>query len=141
MVQCKAIKHDFRANILKKCENNKMGLKEELDGMINTLKDRIAKEIPDKGYFRNFAVNLPENSKSNLYAKDIALYIERDQDREGRAFFMISALHPDMSGRCRATYLMNGTRKELIEKLNNKEFQTRIFDAINQLSESLKKDS
>ena len=139
MVQCKTIKHDFRANLLKKGEKNKMGLKEELEGMINTLKDRIEKEIPDKGYFRNFAVNLPKDSNANIYAKDVSLYIQKDLDREGEAFFMLSALHPKMDI-CRSSYIMHGTRNDLLEKLNDKEFQNKIYNMLNELSESLKED-
>lgn len=117
---------------------NNMSLSSELNNVINRLKERVSKEIPDKGFFRNFAENFDKGYKPEFYGKDIALFIERDAERDGRAFLGVSVLHPTVS-LTSSTYLMNGDRKKILEFLNDKDFAKELEKTVLELSESLKK--
>ena len=108
-----------------------------LEKIINKVAERAEAEIPDKGYFRSFAENFEKDTKTDLFAKDIALFVERDEEREGRAFLGVSVLHPTMSLDI-TNYLMNGNRKEIIEFLKKPEFKENLKNRILSLSESLK---
>lgn len=106
---------------------NKMDLSKELGKMVETIKTRVEREIPDKGYFRNFAENY----------ENIALFIERDEEREGRAFLGISVLHSQI--RVDATsYLINGDRESILKYLQNPELNLKLEEKIQKLSKSLK---
>ena len=120
-----------------KQEGKPMDLSVELEKIINKAIDRVEAEVPDKGYFRSFAVNINPKVKTNIFAKNIALFIERDEEREGRAFLGVSVLHPAMSLDA-SNYFMNGDRKEIVEFLKNPDFKNVLNDRILALSESLK---
>ena len=130
------IKSDSTRNI--KQGLNTLDLSQELEKIINKLKSRIEKEIPDTGYFRNFAENFEKGKKPDIYARDISLFIERDEARDGRAYLGVSALHPEMSLDA-STYIMNGNRDKILEYINNKDFKEELQTAVLELSESLKK--
>ena len=105
--------------------------------IISKVKDRVAKEVPDTGYFRNFAENFDKNYKSEIYARNIALFVERDEQRDGRAFLGVSVLHPELS-MSMSSYFMNGTREKILEYINDKSFAEKLEKAVLELSESLK---
>ncbi len=105
----------------------KMDLSKELGKIVETIKARVEREIPDKGYFRNFSENFD----------NVALFIERDEEREGRAFLGISVLHPQLKVDA-ATYLMNGDRETILKYLQNPELNSKLEEKITKLSESLK---
>lgn len=107
--------------------NKKMSLSEELEKIVETVKSRVEREIPDKGYFRNFAENFD----------NIALFVERDEDREGRAFLGVSVLHPQLKLDA-ATYLMNGDRETILKYLQDPELSSKLEEKITKLSESLR---
>lgn len=115
----------------------KMDLSKELDKVIEKMKARIEREIPDTGYFRNFAENFEKGSKPDFFGKDISLFVERDEARDGRAYLGISVLHPEL---CldSATYLMNGDRNKILEYMNSKDFKEELKNDILELAESLK---
>ncbi|MBP3490833.1 hypothetical protein J6K35_03100 [bacterium] len=104
-----------------------MDLSKKLDKIIETVKTRVEREIPDKGYFRNFAENFD----------NVALFIERDEEREGRAFLGISVLHPQIKVDA-TTYLMNGDRETILKYLKDPELNSKLQDKITKLSNSLK---
>ena len=123
-------------------ENNKiksgtMDLSKELDSMIAKLKERVTREIPDTGYFRNFAINLEKGKKPDFFASDIALFVEKDEMKDGNAFLGVSVLHPTMCLDA-TTYLMDGNRNKILEYINNKDFKSEIQKNILELAESLK---
>ena len=117
---------------------NKLDLLQELEKIINKLKSRIEKEIPDTGYFRNFAENFEKGIKPDIYARDISLFIERDETRDGRAYLGVSALHPEMCLDA-STYIMNGDRDKILEYISSKDFKEELKTVVLELSESLKK--
>lgn len=116
----------------------KMDLSKELDKVIERMKSRIEREIPDTGYFRNFAENFEKGTKPDFFGRDISLFIERDEARDGRAYLGVSVLHPEMCLDA-STYLMNGNRNKILEYINNKEFKEELKNDILELAESLKK--
>lgn len=116
----------------------KMDLSKELDRMIEVLKDRVSKEVTDSGYFRNFAINLEKGQKPDFFAKDIALFVEKDEARDGRAYLGVSVLHPTMSLDA-TTYIMNGNRNKILEYINEKDFKEEIKAAVLELAEGLEK--
>lgn len=124
------IKYDNNINIrihtLKK-GGTQMDLPKELNRIVETIKTRVEREIPDKGYFRNFAENFD----------NIALFVERDEEREGRAFLGISVLHPQIKVDA-ATYLMNGDRESILKYLQDPELNSKLQEKITKLSDSLK---
>ena len=115
----------------------KMDFSAELDKMITTLKDRVSKEVPDTGYFRNFAVNLEKGKKPDFFAKNIAIFVEKDEERDGRAYLGVSVLHPTMDLMSYA-YLMNGDRDKILNFIDKEDFKPEIESAFLKLAEGLK---
>ena len=62
---------------------------EELNSVISKMKDRISREVPDRGYFRNFAEDF-ENKNKNIFARAISLSVEKDENIEGSALLLVS---------------------------------------------------
>lgn len=113
-----------------------MDLKKELDTIIEKTR-KLVIGLPDKGYFNNFGVNLPKGTKTNFFGRDISLFIERDEKRDGKAFLGISVLHPkkDIDA---SVYILNGDKKEILEYMNKDNFNEELQKAIERLSNSLK---
>lgn len=113
-----------------------MDLTKELDTLIEKTR-KLVSGLPDKGYFQNFGVNLPKGTKTNFFGRDISLFIERDEKRDGRAFLGISVLHPkkDIDA---SVYILNGDKEELLEYMNKENFNEELQKAIEKLSASLK---
>lgn len=116
-----------------------INLDAELNKITEKIKSRVAMEIPDRGYFRNFAENFEQGYNSGLFCKNIALFVERDEKQDGNAYLGISVLHPTMNQQV-STYLMRGDRKSLLEFLNGKEFNAEFKDTVLKLTESLERD-
>ena len=110
---------------------------EELNNVILKMKDRISREIPDKGYFRNFAEDF-ENKDKNIFARAISLNIEKDENIEGGALLLVSALHPSMNVDA-SSMLVCGSRDDILRFMNKDNFQQKVREEIYKLSESLKK--
>ena len=86
---------------------------DKLNAVVSKMKDRISKEVPDKGFFRNFAEDF-ENNNNNIFAKAISLSIERDEDVEGNALLIVSALHPFMNIDA-SSMLICGKREDILK--------------------------
>ena len=110
---------------------------EELNNVILKMKDRISREIPDKGYFRNFAEDF-ENKDKNIFARAISLNIEKDENIEDGALLLVSALHPSMNVDA-SSMLVCGSRDDILRFMNKDNFQQKVREEIYKLSESLKK--
>ena len=110
---------------------------EELKAVISKMKDRISREIPDVGYFRNFALDF-ENKDKNIFARAISLGVERDENIEGNALLILSALHPSMNVDA-SSMLVCGSRDDILRFMNKDNFQQKVREEIYKLSESLKK--
>ena len=110
---------------------------EELNNVILKMKDRISREIPDKGYFRNFAEDF-ENKDKNIFARAISLNIEKDENIEGGALLLVSALHPSMNDDA-SSMLVCGRRDDILKFMNKDNFSQKVAEEINKLSESLKR--
>ena len=137
MIQLYGIKNEIKPiNIINKGKN--MNLSDEIASVIERVKSRVEREIPDKGFFRNFAENFNKEYKPEFFGKDIALFVERDSERDGRAFVGVAVLHPTQSLTA-STYLMNGNRDRILEYLNNESFKSELEKTVLELSESLKK--
>ena len=124
----------IQKNTVKKMNSN---LDIELIKIINRIKDRIEREIPDTGFFRNFAENFDKNYRPDLFCKNIALFVQRDEMRDGRAFLGVSVLHPTMNKQF-STYIMNGDRNKILEYINNSKFNEEFKNTVLKLSEKLK---
>ena len=108
----------------------------ELEKIINKVKDRVSREIPDTGYFRNFAENFEKGYNSGLFCKNIALFVQRDEMRDGRAFLGVSALHPTLNKQF-STYIMNGDRNRILEYMNSSNFNAEFKETVLELSNAL----
>ena len=124
----------IQKNTVKKMNSN---LDIELIKIINRIKDRIEREIPDTGFFRNFAENFDKNYRPDLFCKNIALFVQRDEMRDGRAFLGVSVLHPTMNKQF-STYIMNGDINKILEYINNSKFNEEFKNTVLKLSEKLK---
>ena len=60
-----------------------MNLSDSLKKTVETLKSRVEKEIPDKGYFRDFAEDFA-NPNKDIYAKAVSLSIKKERARMGK---------------------------------------------------------
>ena len=110
---------------------------EELNSVISKMKDRISREVPDRGYFRNFAEDF-ENNNKNIFARAISLSVEKDENIEGSALLLVSALHPSMNIDA-SSMLVCGKRDEILKFMNKDNFIGKVAEEIYKLSDSLKK--
>ncbi len=124
-------------NVVSKMSSN---LDIQLEKIVNKIKERVSREIPDVGYFRNFAENFEKGYKSELFCKNIALFVQRDEQRQGRAFLGVSVLHPTMNKQI-SSYVMNGDRNKILEYLSDSNFKTEFKETVLELAEALKKDA
>ena len=129
----KKINHKNIRMIPKKMES----FADSLNKTIVKVKDRVSKEVPDKGFFRNFAEDF-ENNNNNIFAKAISLSVERDENIEGNVLLILSALHPSMNLDA-SSMLICGKRDDLLKFMNQENFSQFILKEINKLSDSLKK--
>ena len=113
-----------------------MSFNGRVDDIIAKMKERIEREVPDKGFFRNFAEDLSLD-KSEFFGKAAPLCIERDENIDGNALLLLSVLHPSMNVHA-SVMLASGTRKTLLEYMNKKDFKNEVINTIHELSESLK---
>ena len=137
MTKCAIIK----MNNIDKSRNKalNMDLSSELGKLLETTIDRIDKEIPDVGYFRDIVVKFDNDNKpKELFAKNIALIIERDAQNEGKGYLGVSALHPQML-KDSTIYIMNGSREELLNYLKKEDSKTEILGIVQELDDALKK--
>lgn len=114
----------------------KMNISQELDKMITTVKARVEREMPDKGFFRSFAENL-ENKDSKLFGKYIAMSVERDELRDGEALLKLSVLHPNLPVDA-SNLLVAGNRKKILDYMNKENFKDEVENTVLKLSNSLK---
>lgn len=129
-------KYEYKNDIGEKMNSN---LNKELGKVVERFKNRVEKEIPDKGYFRNFAENFDKNYTPDFYAKNIALFAQRDEQQDGKAFLGIDVLHPTMNKHM-SMYIMNGDRNNILRYLNNNDFIPELEKYVLELSEALKND-
>lgn len=138
MVQYIDIRGKINSQGLKQNGVSKVELSESLDKVVDKLKTRLEREMPDTGFFRSFAENFDKDVKPQFYGKDISLFVQRDNKRDGRAYLGISVLHPQLCLDA-TSYLMNGTRENILEYISNPEFNDELTKMVLDLSESLKK--
>ena len=117
----------------------KMDIMKNIENMITTMKARVEREIPDTGYFRNFAENF-ENKDSKIFGKYIALSIEKDEMIDGEALLKISVLHPNLPVDA-SSLLVAGNRKKILDYMNNDKFLDEVKNSILELSKSLKESN
>lgn len=113
-----------------------MELKDSLKQTVETMKNRVEKEIPDKGYFRDFAEDFA-NPDKNIYAKAISLSVQKDINNEGKAYLGVNILHPSMVLNA-SSNIAYGTRKELLKELNDSNIINKLEANIKNLSEKMK---
>lgn len=117
----------------------KMDIVKNIENMISTMKARVEREIPDTGYFRNFAENF-ENKDNKIFGKYIALSIEKDEMIDGEALLKISVLHPNLPVDA-SSLLVAGNRKKILDYMNNDKFLDEVMNSILELSKSLKESN
>ncbi len=109
---------------------------DELDKVIEKIKLRVEREIPDKGYFRSFAEDYA-NKSEDLFAKAVSISIERDRDNEGKARLIIALLHPKMNVDASAM-LIHSDKKSILNYMNQDGFKQEVQQMIKELSDSLR---
>lgn len=119
--------------------NMKSNLNDELIKVRDRFYARVEKEIPDTGYFRSFAENFDKNYKPDIFAKNIALFAQRDEQNDGKAFLGVDVLHPTMNKHM-STYIMSGDRNAILNYINNNGFIKEFESNVIELSEALKND-
>ena len=95
-------------------------ISEQINKITAKMKGRIEKEIPDTGYFRNFAEDF-ENKNKNIYARAISMSIEKDENIDGHALLLLSALHPSMNIDA-SSMLVCGKRDDILSFMNKENF-------------------
>ena len=115
---------------------NKVSISEDIKKMISKLKSRVEREIPDKGYFRNFAEDF-QNNDEKLYAKACSLSVEKDETIDGKALLMANVLHPQRNIEA-SVMLYCGDRKEILAYINKDRFNDELLQSFFELAESLK---
>lgn len=115
----------------------KMSISEDLENIISKIKARVEREIPDRGFFRNFAEDF-KNSDENLYARACSLSVQRDETIDGKALLLANVLHPTMNIEA-SVMLRCGDRKELLEYMSQDGFKDELRQSFEELAESLKR--
>lgn len=113
-----------------------MNLSDSLKKTVETMKNRVEKEIPDKGYFRNFAEDFA-NTDKDIFAKAVSLSIQRDTHNEGKAYLALNILHPTMMLNA-SSKLAYGTREDLLKALNDSNIIDKLENGVKNLSEKMK---
>ena len=108
-----------------------------LKSMINDLETEINNRIHDVGYFSDFSVKMVKNKVPDFWGKELALFVEKDTQKEGSAYLGVSVLHPTMAVE-RPVYLAKGDRKKLIEYIKRENFEKELEQTVNSIVESLK---
>ena len=67
----------------------------------------------------------------------MSLNIEKDENVEGNALLLVSALHPSMNIDA-SSMLMCGSRDEILKFMNSENFSKKVLEEISKLSNSLK---
>ena len=111
-----------------------MKFSQELDKAVARIKERIEREVPDTGYFRNFAEDFA-NSDEKLCAKAVSLSVERDENVDGNALLLVSVLHPFMNIDA-SLMLASGKRDKILEYMNKDGFKDEIIRKIHELADS-----
>ena len=111
-----------------------MKFSQELDKAVARIKERIEREVPDTGYFRNFAEEFA-NSDEKLCAKAVSLSVERDENVDGNALLLVSVLHPFMNIDA-SLMLASGKRDKILEYMNKDGFKDEIIRKIHELADS-----
>ena len=137
MANCKIIKINPYTTSTNLSSTKKITIDDLISKSIDSLGKNVENYVRDRGYFSSFSETFDTDKIPEFFGKKVALFIERDEAREGRAFLGVSVLHPTMAVE-RPTYLMNGTKDKILEFINNKDFKAQLKDTIMQLSESLK---
>ena len=111
-----------------------MKFSQELDKAVARIKERIEREVPDTGYFRNFAEDFA-NSDEKLCAKAVSLSVERDENVDGNALLLVSVLHPFMNIDA-SLMLASGKRDKILEYMDKDGFKDEIIRKIHELADS-----
>lgn len=95
------------------------------------LSDRTEKEIPENGLFRKIfvAFDVPKTKNEAL------LLLEMDGEKPRTQRRLSVGVHHQNADRLTSNYLLKGTKKEIIEYLNNKDNKKEIIDAVKKLSD------
>ena len=111
-----------------------MKFSQELDKVVARMKARIEREVPDTGYFRNFAEDFA-NPDEKLCAKAVSLSVERDENIDGNALLLVSVLHPFMNIDA-SSMLISGKRYKILEYMNKDGFKDEVVRKIHELADS-----
>ncbi len=111
-----------------------MKFSQELDKVVARMKARIEREIPDTGYFRNFAEDFV-NPDEKLCAKAVSLSVERDENIDGNALLLVSVLHPFMNIDA-SSMLVSGKRDKILEYMKKDGFKDEVVRKIHELADS-----
>ncbi len=111
-----------------------MKFSQELDKVVARMKARIEREVPDTGYFRNFAEDFV-NPDEKLCAKAVSLSVERDENIDGNALLLVSVLHPFMNIDA-SSMLISGKRDKILEYMNKDGFKDEVVRKIHELADS-----
>ncbi len=111
-----------------------MKFSQELDKAVAKIKERVEREVPDTGYFRNFAEDFA-NTDDKLCAKAVSLSVERDENVDGNALLLVSVLHPFMNIDA-SSMLACGKRDKILEYMNKDGFKDEVMRKIRELADS-----
>lgn len=103
------------------------------------MSQRLLRDLPEPGdgkYFADFGECgfLPETEFGNA----VSIFIERDEDRPGKAFLGLAVLHPRVKMDI-STYLKCGTKYELSDYLNSCDIE-ELLGVYRRLNGRLMKD-
>ena len=109
----------------------------ELEKITKKVKDRIEREFPDTGYFRDIAEDYVNLDKT-ITGRAVSLSLERDEKVDGYGRLIIALLHPSKNADL-STTIVRGNRKDILDYMNNPKFSEELDKTLNDLSESMKK--
>ena len=93
----------------------------------------------NKFYSTFFGIYQNENFlNKNIYARAISMSIEKDENIDGHALLLLSALHPSMNIDA-SSMLVCGKRDDILSFMNKENFTKKVEEEIIKLSDSLKR--
>lgn len=113
-----------------------MNLKEQLETLVKTIKDRAGKEIYDNSYYRE--INVPvQNTDKNVYCRSLVLTISQDEKNKASHLLEVAMLHPTMMIENKRPLAM-GNKAEILQALEDKNFMKNLSKDISEMSDKLK---
>ena len=97
--------------------------------------ERVEREVPENGKFGGISISFDVPTTNN----EAKIIISHDEIEPKTLRRIAIGVHRNGSDRLNSSYILKGTKKEILEYLKNQESQSKIVEVAGQLSDSVDK--